>query len=503
MEKITTKITLKVCSNCKKIPTKAKRCSSCKRHFFCNRDCQVTYWKKSHKRLCKWTKNAKRNDLVVVHFNPNDPKMKPEWMFGKILKFPCETDTGTFDIMISEEEQITMKLADENKLQTTWEAYGQEWNKGATLFDTLVTTTINPLKIYLQSMSHFQSSIKTLKSIVLNTCDTFSDLKKCNELVAERSLFMGYCWSDYNDKTSAIHRLRDAIAHATSPVTLKDAYLELLMVYEENFQMIDAKNLINESINDSRYKSMWTNPHQRPGHIASCRKLTAKPWWSGKTKEEEIKVQNMFPFINVLESNYNIILSEFNNIRKYKNSMHDVGDHKLRETEDARVVDGQGWKETVLFGINAEPHLAPKTVQILKSCVMKESIDLCNSGGGEIIFSYLFGNTIIKPHCAATNHRLTCHLGLIIPSKSKNGKCSITVCGEERYWSNGKCLIFDDSFEHEVSNTTNEHRGILLLRFWHPELISKKNREDSYNECMQERKRQHERRFNACVSEKV
>jgi aspartyl/asparaginyl beta-hydroxylase (cupin superfamily) len=37
-----------------------------------------------------------------------------------------------------------------------------------------------------------------------------------------------------------------------------------------------------------------------------------------------------------------------------------------------------------------------------------------------------------------------------------------------RSWEDGKCLIFDDSYEHEVWNTTSERRIVLLVRFWHP-----------------------------------
>jgi hypothetical protein len=37
-----------------------------------------------------------------------------------------------------------------------------------------------------------------------------------------------------------------------------------------------------------------------------------------------------------------------------------------------------------------------------------------------------------------------------------------------RSWEEGKCLIFDDSFEHEVWNHSTGRRVVLLLRFWHP-----------------------------------
>jgi aspartyl/asparaginyl beta-hydroxylase (cupin superfamily) len=41
-------------------------------------------------------------------------------------------------------------------------------------------------------------------------------------------------------------------------------------------------------------------------------------------------------------------------------------------------------------------------------------------------------------------------------------------------WSVGKVLLFDDSFEHEVRNDADEERVVLLIRVWHPELMSRR-----------------------------
>ena len=71
--------------------------------------------------------------------------------------------------------------------------------------------------------------------------------------------------------------------------------------------------------------------------------------------------------------------------------------------------------------------------------------------------------------------------------------------GEKREWSVGKCMVFDDSFEHQVCNTTKEHRGILLIRFWHPDLDNEEKRVAAFESAIQERRRQHERRFDVCL----
>ena len=56
----------------------------------------------------------------------------------------------------------------------------------------------------------------------------------------------------------------------------------------------------------------------------------------------------------------------------------------------------------------------------------------------------------LKPHIG-THPRLTLHLGLRTPSGG-----SLTVAGEEVAWSEGKVIIFDDTYMHKV-----QHLGVL------------------------------------------
>ena len=50
-----------------------------------------------------------------------------------------------------------------------------------------------------------------------------------------------------------------------------------------------------------------------------------------------------------------------------------------------------------------------------------------------------------------------------------NGR-SIRVGDEVRTWVEGRCLLFDDSFEHEVWNDADEERLVLIVDVWHPDL---------------------------------
>ncbi|MBP5975410.1 aspartyl/asparaginyl beta-hydroxylase domain-containing protein [Brasilonema sp. CT11] len=75
-------------------------------------------------------------------------------------------------------------------------------------------------------------------------------------------------------------------------------------------------------------------------------------------------------------------------------------------------------------------------------------------------FSCLAPGTHIAPHKGYINTVLRCYLGLIVPDD-----CEIRVEHETKTWEEGKCLVFDDTFEHEVWNRSNTSRIILLIDF--------------------------------------
>lgn len=89
------------------------------------------------------------------------------------------------------------------------------------------------------------------------------------------------------------------------------------------------------------------------------------------------------------------------------------------------------------------------------------------AGIGEMAMVSIIGpGTHIKAHCGLHNFRWTAHLGIDVPE----GDCAFRVGDETRHWQNDRCLLFDDSFEHEAWNRTEQRRVVLLFDLWHPEL---------------------------------
>ena len=75
-------------------------------------------------------------------------------------------------------------------------------------------------------------------------------------------------------------------------------------------------------------------------------------------------------------------------------------------------------------------------------------------------FSRLAPGTRIRPHVGRNDRVLRCHLALIVPPG-----CAIRVGSATRAWEEGRCLVFDDTMEHEAWNDSERDRVVLLVDF--------------------------------------
>jgi aspartate beta-hydroxylase len=86
-------------------------------------------------------------------------------------------------------------------------------------------------------------------------------------------------------------------------------------------------------------------------------------------------------------------------------------------------------------------------------------------GAGVVMFSCLQPGTHISAHCGYTNARLRVHLPILTSPNAR-----IRVGEHILSWVEGKCLIFDDSFEHEVWHDGDGPRLVLMVDIPHPAL---------------------------------
>ncbi|MDQ6818883.1 MAG: aspartyl/asparaginyl beta-hydroxylase domain-containing protein [Actinomycetota bacterium] len=95
-----------------------------------------------------------------------------------------------------------------------------------------------------------------------------------------------------------------------------------------------------------------------------------------------------------------------------------------------------------------------------------ETLPALRTAAGLIYVSRMRPKTHIRPHRGPTNLRLRCHLGIMVP----DGDCALRVGDAVRPWQEGRCLVFDDSVEHEAWNQTSDDRIVLVVDLWHPGL---------------------------------
>lgn len=105
-----------------------------------------------------------------------------------------------------------------------------------------------------------------------------------------------------------------------------------------------------------------------------------------------------------------------------------------------------------------------------KSSAVLDRIELCRveRQAPEICFSVLQPGTRIMPHHGVTNTRLVLHLPLLVPPG-----CALKVAGGgEHAWREREPMMFDDTFEHEAWNHSDQQRVVLLMDCWNPHLTT-------------------------------
>lgn len=98
----------------------------------------------------------------------------------------------------------------------------------------------------------------------------------------------------------------------------------------------------------------------------------------------------------------------------------------------------------------------PNTNRLLKSI----------PGMKTAMFSILAPDTHIREHFGLYKGVLRYHLGLIVPQPAS--LCRIRVGPDTRSWAEGRSLIFDDRYPHEVWNDARSHRTVLFVDFVRP-----------------------------------
>lgn len=168
-----------------------------------------------------------------------------------------------------------------------------------------------------------------------------------------------------------------------------------------------------------------------------------------------------FPELATITAEWKTIRAEIQEVLKHREAVPVFQDVS---PDQKRIAKGNNWRTFILYGFGEKlPKNCAKTPVTTK---LLEQIPNLQTAW----FSILAPGYHIPAHRGVSKGILRAHLGLIIPKDAE--KCRLRVADEICVWREGEIFVFDDTYDHEVWNDTDEERVILLfdfdrpMRFW-------------------------------------
>ena len=164
-----------------------------------------------------------------------------------------------------------------------------------------------------------------------------------------------------------------------------------------------------------------------------------------------------FPWVAHIEASWEVIREEAERLLDVQAELANFQDISKDQIE---ITDDDRWKTFFLYGYGFEAKLGvemcPRTAALMREIPGMTTAMI----------------SILSPHKHILDHRgpykgvLRYHLGLIVPEDAE--ACRIRVGGDVRHWEEGKSMVFDDTFNHEVWNDTDETRVVLFVDVLRP-----------------------------------
>lgn len=164
-----------------------------------------------------------------------------------------------------------------------------------------------------------------------------------------------------------------------------------------------------------------------------------------------------FPWARAIEADWRKVRAELDQVMTFRDQMPSFQEI-LKEV--TLIQSDQNWKTFFLAGIGMDceqnARRCPETMKVLRQI----------PGMSTAFFSILSPGKHIPAHRGAYNGVLRLHLALQVPEPREQVRIRIgnRIC----HWEEGKCLIFDDTFNHEVWNDTDGYRVVLFVDFARP-----------------------------------
>jgi ornithine lipid ester-linked acyl 2-hydroxylase len=164
-----------------------------------------------------------------------------------------------------------------------------------------------------------------------------------------------------------------------------------------------------------------------------------------------------FPWVRHIEENWEVIREEAAALLEDREALANFQDISKDQIE---ITDDDRWKTFFLYGYGFEAKLGvqmcPRTAALMREI----------PGMKTAMISILSPRKHILDHRGPYKGVLRYHLGLIVPEDAQS--CRIRVGEDYRHWQEGSSMVFDDTFNHEVWNDTDETRVVLFVDVMRP-----------------------------------
>jgi ornithine lipid ester-linked acyl 2-hydroxylase len=164
-----------------------------------------------------------------------------------------------------------------------------------------------------------------------------------------------------------------------------------------------------------------------------------------------------FPWVGEIEANWTTIRAELEKVLKDRAALPNFQDISKDQIE---ITDDDHWKTFFLYGFGFKAKLGVEMCP--QTAALMEQIP----GMKTAMFSILSPRKHILDHRGPYKGVLRYHLGLIVPQEKES--CRIRVGEDVRHWVEGGSMIFDDTYNHEVWNDTDETRVVLFVDVLRP-----------------------------------
>jgi len=179
--------------------------------------------------------------------------------------------------------------------------------------------------------------------------------------------------------------------------------------------------------------------------------------WFSIPGDRPVFDRRQFPWIEAVEARWPEVRRELDGLMGQREAMPNFQDI-LREVGSIQKDDQ--WKTFFVKGVGMDCRENARRCQ-----ATMEALALI-PGCTTAFFSILSPGKHIPPHRGAWAGVLRLHLALLVPQPAE--RCRIRIADDVHTWQEGRCLVFDDTYNHQVWNDTEGYRVVLFVDFERP-----------------------------------